>query len=313
MRSSLVASILILLLVSFSIGGATLAWFTFESDLIQNVFTAGTVQIDDWEFTSESQDWEPGQCNDLTWSFTNIGSKKSYVRVRPDVDVDMDYIYDPLYIAVHMEANNETAWIGIPGNDPDFTTIPGGQNWNQYFQYEPGEYTEQDPLVLLILAGRNFNEVGYAEIWDDVVNLYIDYYFYNGWHMYATHIYVDQEPPSNHSPGQFHFEYSFSPGVQEFSFETPIPISNGGPEEHNVTWDLCPGQSTHWILGADGWWYYGTSSGPTAVHPEETVTVCFAFCIPEGFNGTIEAALEAEAVQSSHDAIDNVWPDNPWN
>ncbi|MDO9574874.1 MAG: hypothetical protein Q7I94_07770 [Candidatus Contubernalis sp.] len=313
MRSSLVASILILLLVSFSIGGATLAWFTFETDLIQNVFTAGTVRIDDWEITSESQTWEPGECNDLTWSFTNTGSKKTYVRVRPDVDMDIDYVYDPLYIAVHMEINSETAWIGVPGNDPDFTTIPSGQNWNQYFQYEPGIFTEQDPLVLLILAGSTLKEVGYAEIWDDGQYLYIDYHLYSGWYMYATHVYVDMIPPTNHSPGQFHLEYSFSPGVQEFSFETPIPFSNGGPEQYYATWDLCQGQSSSWVLGSDGWWYYGNSSGPTAVHSEETVTVCFTFCIPEGFNGTVEVALDAEAVQSSHDAIDNVWLENPWN
>ncbi|UNC93469.1 hypothetical protein [Candidatus Contubernalis alkaliaceticus] len=326
MRHGIAVSILILVLASFSVGGAALAWFTFEAGLIQNVFTAGTVQIDEWEITSQGQGWESGECNELAWSFTNTGSKRTYVRVKPDVEVDIHYVYDPLYIAIKVNVNNETAWVGLDWiNERPFITTTKNKthSWAQYFQYQPGQYTEQSPMVRGIWTSNNpltkFNKLGEVLIWDDGVNIYIQHQLYEGSVMTDTYIYVGLEIPANLHPGHFtHNDYMFSfpPNVHSdedpFTFSMPVPTSNGGPEEINITWELCPHQSSSWVLGADGWWYYGTVSGPTEVPSEGTVEVCFTFCVPQGFNGTIDISLDAEAIQASHDAIHHVWLENPW-
>lgn len=93
---------------------------------------------------------------------------------------------------------------------------------------------------------------------------------------------------------------------------------------------LCE-QETNWLLGSDGWYYYGNygdEPGPTIVPVPDTnnpvsnvVNVCFKYCFAAETGNELIVKLEAEAIQWSNDAIDHewvVWVDNqvvsshPW-
>lgn len=319
MRLNIVTSILVLLLATASIGGATMAWFIGDAHSGTANFTAGTVTISD-PAVEGGENWQPGECEIVKWNITNNGSKKAYLRVKPDIDVET---FTLIYIASHVGirvpgSRDDTAWVG----EPDGPTIPSGPNWNRYFEYVLGLYNTENRYIQKIMAGSNHIEIGYAEVWDDGEKLYISYHLSSGT-TDAINIYAGLSIPTRHNPGGLGFSYYFSPRVAAFDFETEyIFFEQGGepvvsiyelanPEVSGLQWDLAESSQGQWVEGDDGWWYYGTAAGLTEVASGETVTISFLFCLDENFDGTATLALLAEAVQSSHNAVDHIWPDRP--
>jgi len=84
MKKRWVLSILIVVLAVAAVGGATMAWFTDQSDPIENVFTAGTVEIEaEEEIIGEGvtmDNWNPGDCVEKEFTITNKGTKRIVLR-----------------------------------------------------------------------------------------------------------------------------------------------------------------------------------------------------------------------------------------
>ncbi|HSW35193.1 MAG TPA: hypothetical protein VLH18_01180 [Candidatus Limnocylindrales bacterium] len=324
LKLNLAASVMLLLLMSVAVGGATYAWFTRSSAAIVNEFTAGTVKL-----TAPVDDISPsaavytvyvqgdGECQTVGWTFDYTGSKKAYVRVKPGAIVSRE-----IFIAIHLEVNDETAWVGVPGSE--FLPIPGGSAWNQYFKYPLGVYDADSPgqrLELGILAGSNFTPVGTAFMWDDGTALYFRFQAYDGQSMEKIHIYAGLTPPTDHTPGQLGWERTVDPPGESYTFDTPDVYPNQNAAAPNVSIEslyggvdisLCS-NTPGWVEDA-GWWYFGDAAGPTVVGTATGVTklaVCFTFCVVTP-PVTLRVWLEAEAVQASHNAIDIVWPGHPF-
>ncbi len=87
MKKKVYLSVAILLLAVAIVGGATMAWFTAEASITDNVFTAGTVVLnaeDSW-FQNESlevNNWNPGDCSPKMVTVTYEGSKRAFLRMQ---------------------------------------------------------------------------------------------------------------------------------------------------------------------------------------------------------------------------------------
>ncbi len=84
MKKRGILSVLIIVLAIVAVGGATMAWFTDQSDPIENVFTAGTVIIKAGEEITAGKDtmdnWNPGDCAKKEFTITNKGTKSIELR-----------------------------------------------------------------------------------------------------------------------------------------------------------------------------------------------------------------------------------------
>ena len=111
---------LVILFVIAASLGATMAWFTAESDPLENVFTAGTVEIEAgevWEYGEEGHpNWNPGDCTDKQFTVTNTGTKGIMIR---------GMISSQWYLAdgetLWNEADPEAVQIVIDIDDPENT------------------------------------------------------------------------------------------------------------------------------------------------------------------------------------------------
>jgi len=345
LKRNLVASLLLIILMAASITGATYAWFTSSSAVIENAFTTGTVKLSEPVIESQSSTAKEDpdrKCETIEWKFSTTGTKSTYVRVRPDAIATGEKI----------EFEDETAWVGVDGDDPEFKTINSGQSWNQYYEYDLDQFADGEELDLDILASSEYKDVGDATTKVNGDKLYIDLETTGGWEMDEVHIYAGLEPPDNHAPGQFGWGFENISGSERtrFSFETDkineefdgstndtpekyisglegtgtiyIVVhlvvvkeatgSNGETIDLNVDINLCSGQEDDW-QEAGGWWYYGSSDQPYIVNIDSPeVKVCFEYCVTgqEGYKvKSMEAYLEAEAVQASNYAIDYIWDD----
>jgi predicted ribosomally synthesized peptide with SipW-like signal peptide len=106
LRVSIVASIIALLLGAFSIGGATMAWFTAGSDTMENTFTAGTVSF---LLGDPNTGTEVDGCLPVNWQIDYTGSKQAYLRVRPVVEAEE---IETIYIAIHAILQNGNRILG---------------------------------------------------------------------------------------------------------------------------------------------------------------------------------------------------------
>jgi len=79
-------SLAVILLAVTAVGGATMAWFTDQSDPIDNTFTAGTVEIEaGWQSGFAKlveENWNPGDCTDLGLCVINEGTKAVKLRAQ---------------------------------------------------------------------------------------------------------------------------------------------------------------------------------------------------------------------------------------
>lgn len=83
MKMRLFSSVLAIMMALAAIGGATLAWFTAEAEIADNVFTAGTLTIEadeSWEEGFSVENWNPGDCTEKEITVEVTGTKGLYLR-----------------------------------------------------------------------------------------------------------------------------------------------------------------------------------------------------------------------------------------
>jgi predicted ribosomally synthesized peptide with SipW-like signal peptide len=146
-KSSIVASIIILLIIYALIGGATTAFFTNAQTIPVNEFEAGTVIINkptvkSSEYSFFNVDNKTG-CRSITWELTSTGTKGTYLRVKPEALAELK-----------KSGSEGTAFVGTDGKDinilEQFSTP-----FAQYFKH-----TLEDEEVFSIVEGIKRKEVG---------------------------------------------------------------------------------------------------------------------------------------------------------
>ena len=327
LRAKILTSLLIIILMSSLVAGATTAWFVSRDTIDNLTFTAGTVQVSSSEIIiEESSDYcnDDPSCRLVTWDITNTGTKAVFLRAK----------YHGY--GTEGECHEESAWAGaVEAEDKDDVKDFTGANWAMYFEAELGEEKEVD-----FVAGKHL-DVGNVNVSTDVQNeeLVIKVETEGGWAIEELHaavvddedIFIEQM--ENPAPGQFPFKEELD-DVTEFTFRIPLsgeyergslkgqpynwvigePIYIAvqgkvnryipGENAEDVSWELC--DDSDWKKGSDGWFYYCKEPVP----PEETVRLCF---IVRNLFHQYSAELELEAVQSSNNAIGVEWPQNPCN
>lgn len=283
--------------------GFTHSWF-WGMDSVSGALTAGTIRVGKPNLTAVQK---KGDCTELTWSIANTGSKRSFIRVKPIIEGEVEKGYS---------AWLEGKWIG--------------DNWfGQYFEYKKGDLSEESPKTTNIVQGDELNVMGQAQIWDDGERLYVRYIMNAGVSIIKTHFYVGFAIPDITSPGQYPIHQDvFQHPLYQFSSSVVYEECRKNSPTHDFA-SLAAGTKlyiaghidgvaasgsgfsikTNLIPGADGWYYYGDSQGPYQVDSGATIQVTFTVC--PAINMTVQ--LEAESVQVTNDAINFVWPDNPWS
>ncbi len=147
MNRRTILSVAIILLAVASVGGATMAWFTDQSDPINNTFTAGTVEIEaDEVIIGEGvtmDNWNPGDCVEKKFTITNSGTKAIALRgivTQQWYELDgtewVEWAPDP-------EGSN-AAKVTFVGTG--WTEDPTGSGIWYYDSDIPGTYTEANPV-----------------------------------------------------------------------------------------------------------------------------------------------------------------------
>lgn len=110
----------VLALVGLLVAGGTMAWFTAETDEVNNAFAAGTVEIEMWENDNlvdgdllgmNIENVNPGDCYIKKVVVKNTGSKKAMVRVHESTVIEdynllqIDGVGDPNIAIVKFAAN----------------------------------------------------------------------------------------------------------------------------------------------------------------------------------------------------------------
>ncbi len=85
-KFKLFISLAVIVMAVALVGGATMAWFTSATDPIENVFTAGTVEIEA-DYQSDfgkliTENWNPGDCDKTEICVINEGSKAVQLRAK---------------------------------------------------------------------------------------------------------------------------------------------------------------------------------------------------------------------------------------
>ena len=83
--------------------------------------------------------------------------------------------------------------------------------------------TLTSPDVYILIAGQNI-DVGTVSVWNDSINLYVEYITTGGWKMCETHLYVGKTNPQilTSAPGQFPYSEEHNPAVSTFTYIIPI-------------------------------------------------------------------------------------------
>jgi hypothetical protein len=343
-----VAPLLIIIIVAAYFTGATYAWFANTTAPLQNVFTAGTVDVDlDPDNTTTFNDIANSNCREYTFNLKNLGTKASFVRVKVNSTL--------------ISSDWETAW-ALGGED--FESPPNNyilnsfrdhdpklsEKWGWFFTYDGQEITRD----LWAGAGRNKLNSGYkvgtvsASLDpDNEAQLKITYNINNGWSMSEAHLYVGNDvPPPPVAPGLFANAETFVEGINEHIFYIDLDSLQGEPlyiAAHAVVAadtrsEYLYQPSTlgnadsldNWfwhesVVNGEtiGYWYYwdpaifraGSEYEPGAVKKVEAgdlLTLCLLIC-PLGSDTTpYEFDLVIESVQSSHEAVRNYWPERVW-
>ena len=83
MKNKLFSSLIIMMIVVFSMGGGVVAWFTDETTADTQQFMVGYLKISSPKLISETGEWKAGQTVELTYQIKNLGDQDIYLRVRP--------------------------------------------------------------------------------------------------------------------------------------------------------------------------------------------------------------------------------------
>ena len=97
MKTKIALSMLVILFVIAASLGATMAWFTDEASVPENIFEAGTVLIEadeTWEYGDKLENWNPGDCTEKIITVENSGTKAILVRAQFNESWTLKYELD---------------------------------------------------------------------------------------------------------------------------------------------------------------------------------------------------------------------------
>ncbi len=141
MKTKIALSLLVIIFVVVASLGATMAWFSAETSIEDNVFTAGTLMIEageSWADDYEVENWNPGDCEDKEVTVEVTGSKSAYIRMQFDdgwyQEVEGDWV-----AWTHSE-NVDPITIIVDGQDfPTDDWVLDG-DWYYYIGGDPAGY-----------------------------------------------------------------------------------------------------------------------------------------------------------------------------
>jgi hypothetical protein len=312
MKPRIIISLLgVILAIALVAGGFTLAWFTDEAvPPASPTMTTGTVdfEIKDAEFNPGPGVWMPGKCEksckEFSWTLTNTGSKRAFFRARLIEKIET------------IKVGCETAW-------GEGTRFKKKGNWGMYFTYNGS------PKSVKLMAGQH-QHAGWVKVGVDDKGLFVKYETINGWLIKETHLEVKKklgdipQNPGGPVPGRFTYknshafvtEYTYRPaanasGTLYIAAHAVVVKATSITETaaENVEWKLTDGAGTSWVYNpADKWWYYCRQP----VMPGEEITLDLTACLDSDVPmGVYTVELAGEAVQATHSAINQVWPNNP--
>lgn len=312
LKYKLAGSLLIIVLMTASLSGATYSWFTTSSSTPDNLFAVGTLFVEVSEPMVSKIDSQNSY--KVKWTITNTGSISSYIRVRLETEENL-------------LGKKDSIW----NEGERYSATP-----ERYFiYYVKGQSNSDNPTTNNLWANNIDEIVGTISIWEEAGRLFVNMTT-NNYAMFKSDLYAGKQEPTIGAPGGFGFLYSVgegnthlyyksytfpdpsddNPGLLEI-FEnqggikvdfsdiqdgTPIYIfshADGHAPAPQATWNLhtnvpCSGA---WEYKGSGYWYYlyPVSSG-------QEITICFLVCAGDASSGEITFYLEAEAVQASHNA-----------
>lgn len=325
-------AIIIILLISFLIAGATYAYFIDTSAMFGNVFTAGTVDVDlDPENYDAHVIVELNGCEEHRWQLKNVGTKSSYVRVK--------------VVKSEIEVYGETAWaLDKPDNRiiNSFIELDLINKWGWVNEYIVGR---EETYTLWAGAGQNDLskgvQVGTVTVetsYDDDNNpesLLVKYILDEGFSMSEAHLHIGKdnpEPPV--APGQFEYEEVFS-GANQHAFTIDLHevigeneelklaahavVANDGVSQYmyqpSSLGEDCEDKWFWWHEDGDdyGYWYYWDSvlDAMMKVVAGDELELCLLMCPLGSDNTSYDFHIEIEAIQSTNEAY-KAWPERVW-
>ncbi len=347
MKKNYFKTIIMIFLVVAMLGGTTFAWFTASATVPDNEFTAGTVHI-----TSEravgvgkiiTSNWNPGDSNDVNLKVVNDGTKSIYVRAK----INAQWL--PSYLRVLVIYTGESVQLltvewnsfckGFTGENGAIAAGTFFVGWPSNVAYIDGTFTNLNnenyiknntPYKMWCLdRGESIQKnVNYhAQVFDPMCNpdWYNDVDTKSQWENipwgkityiinanYLSRGYTTTEIQD----AIWHFTNSMDVTGKALEIVTDTE-ANWELPINNVDFTIGEG----WKLGTDGYWYYMNAiPGTYSKTPLAGRTIWFnnkvhlnGLITGNEYQGKVFTMNVAfESVQSSHDAVHEVWPNSPY-
>jgi hypothetical protein len=331
--AKLFAVLLIFVVVAAYFTGATYAWFANATTPLQNVFTAGTVDVD-LDPDGDALVIVKDGCEEYSWVLKNVGTKSSFVRVK--------------VVQSEIVVEGETAWAF---GDKTFVDLGLSAKWGWVFDYTIGD----GPVEQNLWAGAALNDtskgehVGFVfvteEDIEDIPHLVVQYLLFDKFTMSEAHLYVGRDNPTTVAPGQFPYKatadytanYNLLNSDNIYRFIIPLSeLGNLGEglkiAAHGVVADITvkepymyqpssigEGCENNWFWYHDeddeyGYFYYWNGDLDTLqkVVAGDTLNLCLLMCPLGSDNRSYDFRLEIESVQTTNAAVKEYWPERVW-
>lgn len=345
MKKGLVTWILTIAVMVMAIGGTTLAWFTATAPVIENDFTAGTVEIEaDGEVGSGQVvegNWNPGDETKLTWEIINKGSKSIYVRAK------LDYSWIPNLYRLLVVYTGESIQLiamewdqAIPNSPADgyiakgsfkiqypvssaymtgvFSGLPAGNVLQNGVHYNLWCIDESNEIYINQTYNnvKVFDPISNPDWYNDVVvpeewkNIPMDKIAFILNRNYMAQGYTAEEIQN----AIWHFTNGLS--VSGAAADIVAEANTDELPATNVILNL----GVNWVF-SNGYYYYIHPISGTYAEADAALRtiICDASLLLDGlttgneYQGrSLMLTAKFEAIQSSNGAVDDAWPGNPY-
>jgi predicted ribosomally synthesized peptide with SipW-like signal peptide len=347
MKNKYFKTILMVIIVVAMLGGSTYAWFTASAEVPANKFTAGTVNISaDREVGVGkiiTSNWNPGDNNNVNLKVVNDGTKSIYVRAKVEA-----HWLPSFYRVLVIYTGTSVQLLTVEWNSfcKGFTGENGAIATGRFFigypstsAYIDGTFTNlsnetylQNNVVYKIWCldkaetiskKVNYNvqvfdplynpdwydDVASKAIWESIPWDKINYII-NANYLTKGYSVTNIQDAIWHYTGGMAVTGKALEIVNDTEANWELPVDN-------VTFTLGAG----WTLGTDGYYYYMNAiPGTYTASAIEARTIWFDNIVK--LNGALTdneyqgkvftMDVKFEAVQSSHNAMREVWPGSPY-
>jgi predicted ribosomally synthesized peptide with SipW-like signal peptide len=350
MKKNILVFALSVVVIVGLLSGATLAWFTATADPIVNEFVAGTVNIQADYATGFSkvmeENWNPGDCTDVDLEIINTGTKSIYLRAR----VEQRWMPSMLrLLVVYTGKTVQLLAVEWDSTCKGFTVGEGPLATGNLFVDFPSN-TAYINGVFTNLSNTDYIQNGTyntwcLDLWESInkgqtYNVQIfDPMCNPNWYEEVDGKVIWVDIPFDRLVyiinGDFLNRGFTSDDIQDAIWYYTNPDSTRAlsaaaqaiVDETEENWELPTNNVTvdfgdDWVLGSDGYYYYtnpiaGTYSGASL--EDRTVIFNSKVCLDGALTGNeyqgkvFSMTTFFEAIQSSNNAINDAWPENPFN